>query len=488
MDDQILMQNDLKWYPHFDDAISVEDATEYIQSPELVSKHNFFPFLKYSQRWTKYAKKGEKGKVKEREIRYAARKDAYIYMHYRRILSKSYEQCLLASGLNESILAYRKLLKKDGVSGKCNIDFAKEAFDEIKRLGDCTVVALDISSYFESLDHELLYCLWCQMLEVERLPKDHFHVFRNITSYSIVDLQDVYERLGYFGNKTKGKAGNDIKGYLVSKREMPTKLCDGKTFRQKIIGHGGKGKSLVRKNFKPYGIPQGAPISDLLANLYLLEFDKLVNSWMQAVGGKYLRYSDDILLILPGGKKEGIQYFRKVQESINKFGTKLKISDAKSSVFVFENNGEFQYFSVVFGEKGKNGLEYLGFRYNGRAVFIRDSTLSNLHRKITFEAKRQAYAHVLRYPGKNIEELKSLFNYEQAIKRFGRVEDFGSDGFPSEKSVYKSWTFWTYITRAVKTFQGTRNRFYRQMKCHEKIVRDRIDDGLARALRRVNAS
>jgi retron-type reverse transcriptase len=48
---------------------------------------------------------------------------------------------------------------------------------------------------------------------------------------------------------------------------------------------------------KTAGIPQGTPISAVLANIYMLEFDKVIHNWLSARGGVYRRYSDDMLFI-----------------------------------------------------------------------------------------------------------------------------------------------------------------------------------------------
>ena len=46
------------------------------------------------------------------------------------------------------------------------------------------------------------------------------------------------------------------------------------------------------------GIPQGLPISAVLANLYLLDFDKnILDKVVKGKGGFYRRYSDDIIII-----------------------------------------------------------------------------------------------------------------------------------------------------------------------------------------------
>jgi hypothetical protein len=327
-----LTSKDLKRYPHFDTQLSVPDAISLATNPDAVVAHKFYPFILYTNRWTRFAKRGEDGDVKKRPIRYASRGDAYIFAYYRHLITQEYEKALSKNLLGESVIAYRRILNSDG-TGKCNIHFARDAFEKIANLENCFVVALDISSFFESLDHNLIKSIWCGLLNVKKLPEDHFKIFRAVTRYAVVEKQAVYERLGYYGPKLKSKSGKVTNGYLVPYNKMPKQLCTGKIFRQKIAGRDGS-KNLINVNLKTHGIPQGSPISDLIANMYLLNFDCAVRKIMDALGGSYLRYSDDILLIAPGGEKEGESLADEIRRLIGEFGSKLVIKEKKSSVFV----------------------------------------------------------------------------------------------------------------------------------------------------------
>ena len=467
-----LTAKDLKRYPHFDSQLSVQEAVSLATNPKAVVTHKFYPFILYTNRWTRFAKKGEDGDVKKRPIRYASRGDAYIFAYYRYLLTQVYEAALSKNSLDESVIAYRRIRDIDG-TGKCNIHFARDAFKKIKKLGNCCVVALDISGFFESLDHSILKSIWCDLLNVKKLPEDHYRIFRAITRYAVVEKQAVYERLGYFGPKPK--SGKITNGYLVPYNKMPKQLCTGRDFRQKIAGGDGS-KSLVSVNLKTCGIPQGSPISDLLANMYLLNFDCAVRKILEPLGGSYLRYSDDILLIVPGGEKEGKALADKIRGMIGKFGSKLVIKEKKSSVFVLTKKGKAQDFMLVHGTQGKNGVEYLGFRFDGKKIFIRDSTLSNLYRKIASSSRYAAISLVKRYPGRDYAFLESRFNYEKLIQNFGRVKDFGelSDD-------YRNWTFWTYARRAAKIFGPLGSPIHRQLRAFRENVKRRAAKELTRA-------
>ena len=467
---------DLKRYPHFDGWISATEAVALATDAGRVATHSFYPFIFYVQGWSRFAKKAQSGARKDRKLRYAARSDAYILAYYRHILSARYEAALVTHNLQNSVLAYRKITEISGGGGKCNIHFARDAFLKISELGTCCVVALDISSFFENLDHRKLYQLWSRMLGVPKLPKDHLKVFQAVTRYAVVNKQLVYERLGHFGIKRKSKLGTSIPGYLTSYSKMPKQLCTGKIFREKIAGGDGR-KSLIQLNFKPYGIPQGSPISDLLANLYLLDFDCTVSKWTHAVNGAYYRYSDDIMIIIPGDAANGTAFVSRVQALIKSHGAKLRIKDEKSSIFEFLKTSSNQTCKLAVGKQGRNGLEYLGFRFNGKHAYIRDSTLSNLYRKVARSARREAHALVGRYPRKDEAYLRSHFDYDRLIKRFGRVEDFG------EKSEeYRNWTFWTYARRASSLFGPLGRPILGQLKRLRRNIRKRAEYEIAKAL------
>ena len=472
-----LSKRDIKRYPHFDPPISLEQAEKYALDQELVARHAFYPFIRYEQSWKRFAKKHKDGKRKVRPIRYAARRDAYIFSYYRYLLSERYETELARLGLEENVLAYRRIAAGDSAGGKCNIHFARDAFLRIRELGNCCAIALDISSYFESLDHARLKSMWCRLLGVSKLPADHFSVFQAITRYAEIDKQELYERLGHFGEKT-APSGRAIKGYLTRFRRMPKRLCTGRRFRQLIAG-GGNQKSIIKTHYKPYGIPQGAPISDLLANMYLLDFDSTVAGWVRKSGGAYYRYSDDILIAMPGSRDVGSALMERTRQLISQFGAKLEIKESKSSLFVFQGEGLNEKFELLNGTRGSNGLEYLGFRYSGKGVYIRDASLSNLFRKVARAAYRDAHTYARRYPDKDASKLKSIFNYERLIKRFGKVEDFDD----REKD-FRRWTFWTYATRASKVFQDLGKPILRQLRKHRKLIRHRADKALELAVTR----
>lgn len=243
---------DLKQYPHFDKPLSIKKIKALVNDPLRVQQNTFYPFMRYDQSWQPFRKKiGGKPERKERPIRYASRRDAYIYAKYRHDLALLYEKKLEEFGVSACPLAYRKIAKGgQSPSGKCNIDFAKDAFDHVDSYGNCIAVALDISKFFESLDHKLIYKMWCELLDCENLPPDHLAVYKNITKYAYVMQRDVYLSLGYIVLEKIGSRFRDK--YTIAHKDIPKQLCDGKRFRDKIV-------PLIQKKYRIIWYSSGCP-------------------------------------------------------------------------------------------------------------------------------------------------------------------------------------------------------------------------------------
>lgn len=451
-----LTPDKLKRYPHFDAPLSIAEATALATNPVRVSRHAFYPLLLFKEEWWPFRRgPKEQREKKSRKIRYAARGDAYIFSYYRHLLSEHYERQLRDRGISDNVIAYRRIPVRTGSQGgKCNIHFAAEAFDAITRIGSCCAVTLDISKYFESIDHARLKRVWCDLLELDHLPNDHWAVFKAITRYSEVDRDLAYERLGFAQRRRDGGFT-----YLKSKGDIPPRLCTPFDFRTKIGGD----NTLIKRNKDDHGIPQGAPLSDLLANAYLLEFDTAMARYARQREGLYLRYSDDILLVLPGDGRTGAGARAFAANRIKAAGTQLVIKRSKASTVVFRADTGKVSHKCVFG-RGLNGLEYLGFRFDGEQVFFRDSTLGHLNRKIVRAVRAEVRALLRRYPGKDQAFIASRFDANRLMQRFGRKEDFDVSDGPS------SWTFWTYAHRAASIFGPRGSCIFGQIKQQRALV------------------
>ena len=346
-------------YLHLDSPISLKQAIDLVSSPNKVAKHSFYPFLCYTLSIHKLTKKDGKlaRTTKDRGISYASHKDSHIFSYYSHILSERYESFLSNSEydfLNDSILAFRQL-------NRSNIDFAKLAFNHINNFRDCSVLALDISSFFDHLDHKYLKEMWKKLLKADELPDDHYAVFNAITKFTKIDREDIFNYFNISKNNPRGNNRNRIcspkefRDYRKSKKFM---LFRDHSFK-------------VNKDKK--GIPQGSPISALLSNIYMLEFDYIVKKKVVASNGIYLRYCDDILCILPNGNVDEIHDF-----IINEIKTnlKLEINDKKTEVI------NFRFCNKKNKVVNDKRLQYLGFIYHNGTISIRSQAFNKYSNKM----------------------------------------------------------------------------------------------------------
>lgn len=74
------------------------------------------------------------------------------------------------------------------------------------------------------------------------------------------------------------------------------------------------------------GVPQGGPLSPLLANIMLNEADQELEEW----GYKFVRYADD-LLIFARNRKAAERYYKRIKKYLEK-ELRLKINEEKSSI------------------------------------------------------------------------------------------------------------------------------------------------------------
>lgn len=464
--------SDLKSYRHFDALMTPKQIETLVRDPALVAAHSFRPLLHFEKRWRRAPKNGATPKPKVRHIHFACRKDAYIYKQYRSILSRLYEKILKEEGLHNTVLAYRRIPVGAGSNiCKSNIHFAKDAFDTIIAMGECCAIAIDISDFFGSINHARLKEVWLRLLGESRLPADHFAVFKSITDYKYADFNEVLVALGFSERSADGRLQ-----YLRDPKDIPVQLSTPREYREKVVK-----ANLVHKHRKSYGIPQGTPISDLLANAYLLDFDVSMKTYVDSFNGAYFRYSDDILIILPGNESVADDAFAKAKNEIEKCGNEISLNKNKTDIVCYTPQSPIQRcYGVAFGDDGnlsrisKNmGLSYLGFRFDGRKVFLRDSTITNLRGKIVRRCKAEAFYYVRRHIQKELfwllqnAPLDSLKQQYLDIENFEEVVNKARLG---GMSPFSAMTFWSYAKRAKRLFGAQGRPIDRQLRNIEKLM------------------
>lgn len=406
-----------KNYPHFDKRMSINKAKRLLKNENMVKSHGFFPFIHY----TIVSKKLESvsGKIyakkepKKREIYYCAHFDRYIYQYYAHDIGLKYNDYAMRNDFDECSAAYR--IER----GKCNIDFAYSMLNLIKNKSNTIVIVGDFTSFFDNLNHHNLK----HRLETvigTKIDDGLYKVFKSLTKFRYVNVKDLYN---YFTIKNKKRSEK----YYMRKLKVLMPIDE---FRDFIKSKNPlTNENYLKQNINDYGIVQGSPMSGLLANIYMIDFDKSMKNLARQYNGEYLRYSDDFMLILECDNYRVVEeIYEQIQEYINDAG-KIELKKEKTNVYHYDNGNLQCINNLVFKTENKpNVINFLGFSFDGKDINIRDKTISKYYYKMRRNIKRLLN-------GKHNLTIKNIYDRFSAQRK-----DKGN--------------FITYISRAEKVFRG----------------------------------
>ncbi len=369
-------------YKHIDKVIKAKDLVKVkrkIENKNYIIHHGFYPFISYTINFNKYIKiKDENNKIyyqrkpKPRPIKYASHIDRCIYQWYSYKINNAYNDYCDRNDLNTCVIAYRTCLK-----GQTNIEFAKKAFDFIKRNQSCYVLVSDFTDFFDNIDHEKLKNKLCEILCTSKLEHDFYKVFKSMTRYTYIEKDAILQYL-----KTKNITDEIIKKNNSLFDQIPWNVA------KKDL------KKELKINKESYGIPQGSPLSGVFANVYMLDFDKSMNEYVKSKNGLYLRYSDDLIIIIPTNKSNSIEEIWQEISKIKEDYKTLKMNINKTSGYIYNSRKITSLHQDIEGMKnGGEIINYLGFSFDGKNIKFRDKTLTKffykLYRKIDDMKKRE---------------------------------------------------------------------------------------------------
>lgn len=345
-------------YAHFDYPVSLDSCFNKITDPDYVGKYAFYPFIRYSMKTRRLENKNgimRNGTPKVRNIKYAAHLDSWIFRYYAYLVNEQYNKRVIEDGLNSVSVAYRSNL------GKNNINFAYEAFSFIRDQQDCLVIIGDFKDFFDKLDHVYLKKQLKALLGVQNLSKDYYNVFKAVTKYSYVDIEKILDLRGLSKGKKGIKELNSSNKPVMSKAELEalSKEKDG-IFHNELCG-----------------VPQGSPISAVLANVYMLEIDKEILEYCKELDGFYMRYSDDFMVVIPGihfkNYSDHVEDLKRILEK-----AKVILEDHKTQTYQKEGS----IITNLSTNSDKKIINFLGFSFDGDIVSIRSKTISKYYHKM----------------------------------------------------------------------------------------------------------
>jgi hypothetical protein len=501
-------------YLHITDQINVSasrgEILGRVKNPKFVEKHAFFPLIHTNVKVRRY-KKAEgaskpshsyKGKThaKLRPLHYATHIDSMIFGYYSEYLQNLYLTELgNIPGLAQCITAYRRILhpEKENISMN-TLHFAHEVFEEVKwrAVNQCWVLKFDVESFFSSIDHRLLKQSWAKLLQKPTLPKDHYNVFKAATKFSFILKDDLRIRQSKF----QRRYGFDEK-QLSENRKQGTNafFLNPEAFRERLA----EKKLRVYKNTfrndkeEMIGIPQGLPISATLANLYLLDFDKIMlDEVMIKLKGFYRRYSDDIIVICDTKDKDHLIEF--VSDALMNI-SKVKASKEKTEQYFFRMDAaSAKPLSHIFKDGSLVGnipLTYLGFEYYGYKTLIKSANLSKFYRRMIDAVKSRSRRAVLaskKSPGvsmaiyrRRLFRLYTNVNLDKKLsRRKFRTLVAGRHGYSLVHTDMKEQKFasnyFSYVHRASQEMAD--DSIKRQLRRHRTIINQAIKKHLGKAL------
>lgn len=401
----------IKKYPHIGIPITIKDynrVKKYVEDVDKIRTHSFLPFIHKSITKRKFradnslerTPSGKRKRVralpKKREIFFSSHLDSLIFSKYNETLSVAYEKHLENKAFNECIVAYRKIsIPEDLDKNKCNIEFAKSAFEFIhkNRTKKLTAIVADVTSFFDNLNHKILKRQWVTVIDETTLPQDHYNIFKALTKIKYVEGKQLFEA---WNNEMIVECG--VPNSSTKKVYKRKKINHSNYFKEKNVVSYCSKKEFIRNNLNliiskenTKGIPQGSPISATLANIYMLDFDRDIFNDVSAIEGFYQRYSDDLIVICEQKYENDI--INLIRTKISTL-TDLQIQPDKTKVFRFEDvNGSYKGYLINEVSKEPNynkTLEYLGFSYNGQKVLIKTSGFSKFYRSMKSTFKRSA--------------------------------------------------------------------------------------------------
>lgn len=330
-------------YRHLDAPVG-PSYLEKVDGTGFAAKHEWSPLLSYVKREKRYKRKQKKTIFKDRDIMYASHRDSCILSYYAADLTSLLDHQYSEAGLNSSIIAYRSL-------GKSNYDFTAAAAAFAVSKAPCRVMCFDVTGFFDNLDHKLLKSRLRMVLGSDGgLSADWFAVFKAVTSYRHIPLATI-------------KAHPSFHARFLQRTTRPIATI------AEILAAGIK----AEKNPDPFGIPQGTPISAVLANLYMWPLDLAMKEACDRLGALYQRYSDDILIICQPEHEAELEALLKAEIG----QIKLEIKDEKTE-------------KAVFDSADPQTFQYLGFNVSPDGSFIRQGSLARQWRKAKRSLRRTA--------------------------------------------------------------------------------------------------
>jgi len=197
-------------------------------------------------------------------------------------------------------------------------------------------------------------------------------LFRGHPEVVDADLAD------YFGSIPHAELLKSVARRIVDRRVLHLIKMWLECAVEETDDRGGKKRTTEARDNRR-GIPQGSPISPLLANLYMRRF---VLGWKmlgleRSLGSRIVTYADDLVILCRKGK--AAEALQRLHEIMGKL--KLTVNEEKTRTCKVPE-GQFDFLGFTFGRmySAKTGKAYLGYRPSKKSI---KRMVENVHAQTT---------------------------------------------------------------------------------------------------------
>jgi RNA-directed DNA polymerase len=168
------------------------------------------------------------------------------------------------------------------------------------------------------------------------------------------------------------------------------------------------------------GIPQGSPISPLLANIYMR---RLVLGWKKlglerSLGSRIVTYADDLVILCrKGNADEALQQLRKIMSKL-----KLTVNEEKTRICRVPE-GEFDFLGYTFGRmySARTGQARLGYRPSKKSI---KRMVENVHALTARSGTWQETTEMVQKLNRTLRGWANYFEVGAVTKAYRAIDNY----------------------------------------------------------------
>jgi len=172
------------------------------------------------------------------------------------------------------------------------------------------------------------------------------------------------------------------------------------------------------------GVPQGGPLSPLLANILLDDLDKE----LEKRGHKFVRYADDFLVLVKS-QPAGVRVSQSIERFLNR-RLKLKVNEKKSRVARTDNT------------------DFLGFTFKGAKIHWSDRAFQQFKWRIKYLSGRSWFVSMEYRMKKIAQYLRGWMNYFGISEYYRPIPEI--DHWLRRRVRMCYWKQWRYVRTRVR--------------------------------------